>query len=42
MAKKPVKKKTTKKKPSKYDEKIMVNSTFDQVLKELGKQIKKD
>lgn len=41
MAKKPVKKKATKKK-SKYDEKIVIKSTFDEALKVLGKQIKKD
>jgi len=40
MAKKPAKK-STKKKPSKYDEKIVVDTTFDEALKALGKKIKK-
>lgn len=41
MAKKPAKK-ATKKKPSKYDEKIVIPGTFDEMLKALGKQVKKD
>lgn len=37
MAKKPA-----KKKPSKYEEKIVINTSFDEALKALGKQVKKN
>lgn len=40
MTKKPVKK-APKKKPSKYEEKIIIPGSFDEVIKEIGKQIKK-
>lgn len=41
MAKKPAKK-AVKKKPSKYEEKFIIPGTFDEMLKVLGKQVKKD
>lgn len=40
MAKKPTKK-APKKKPSKYEEEIIIPGTFEEIVKELGKQIKK-
>lgn len=40
MAKKPTKK-APKKKPSKYEEKFIIPGSFEEIVKEMGKPVKK-